>query len=145
MANDKDSSTSAMSVSNQDKEIRARTAGEDQSVPFLKLFYFTDRFDVGFMIIGTISAVASGLTQPIMTLIFGKLINTFGGSNRSDILHEVSKVAVLFLYLAVGSGIASFLLSKRGMKDWVVYFIFQRRRPKKIVFKAQLSDSNRVQ
>ncbi|KAJ7947232.1 ABC transporter B family protein [Quillaja saponaria] len=109
MANDKDSSTSAMSVSNQDKENRAIIAGEDQSVPFLKLFSFADRFDVGFMIIGTISAVASGLTQPIMTLIFGKLINTFGGSNPSDILHEVSKVAVLFLYLAVGSGIASFL------------------------------------
>ncbi|XP_048141171.1 ABC transporter B family member 9-like isoform X4 [Rhodamnia argentea] len=83
--------------------------GKDQKVSFFKLFAFADRLDVIFMVVGTISAVASGLSQPLMTLIFGKLINSFGSSDRDHVVKEVSKVAVLFLYLALGTGVASFL------------------------------------
>ncbi|CAI8590911.1 unnamed protein product [Vicia faba] len=81
----------------------------NQKVPFYKLFNFADRLDVTLMIIGTIAAVANGLSQPLMTLIFGKLINAFGGSDSSAIVKQVSKVSLLFVYLAAGAGIASFL------------------------------------
>ncbi|KAJ7971752.1 NAC domain-containing protein [Quillaja saponaria] len=62
------------------------------------------------------------------TLIFfeGKTIKTHW------VMHELSFVG-------------SSQVSKRGMEDWVVYCIFQKRRPKKIGFKAQLSNSNKVQ
>ncbi|XP_048141166.1 ABC transporter B family member 9-like isoform X1 [Rhodamnia argentea] len=83
--------------------------GKDQKVSFFKLFAFADHLDVIFMVVGTISAVASGLAQPLMTLIFGKLINSFGSTDRDHVVKEVSKVAVLFLYLALGTGVASFL------------------------------------
>ncbi|KAG5254615.1 ABC transporter family member [Salix suchowensis] len=85
------------------------TNGEDQKVAFHKLFTFADRLDVALMIVGTLSAMANGLAQPLMTLIFGQLINSFGASDRSNIVKEVSKVALNFVYLAVGSGIASLL------------------------------------
>jgi ATP-binding cassette subfamily B (MDR/TAP) protein 1 len=44
------------------------------------------------MIIGTISAAANGMTQPIMTLILGKMINIFGSTDPHHIVKEVSKV-----------------------------------------------------
>ncbi|OVA18948.1 ABC transporter [Macleaya cordata] len=87
--------------------------GEDgeavQKVSFYKLFTFADRLDVILMSIGTICAIGNGLAQPLMTLIFGQLINSFGASDRSHVVHEVSKVVVRFVYLAIGAGAASFL------------------------------------
>ncbi|XP_027187861.1 ABC transporter B family member 9-like isoform X2 [Cicer arietinum] len=88
----------------------------NQKVPFYMLFTFADRIDVTLMIIGIISAVANGLTQPFITLIFGKLINTFGSTVPSHIVKQVSKVSLLYVYLAIGSGIASFL----QVSCWVV-------------------------
>ncbi|KAK4361276.1 hypothetical protein RND71_020228 [Anisodus tanguticus] len=97
---------------------------EDKKVPFYKLFYFADRVDVALMIIGTFGAIGEGLTQPLMTVIFGQIVNSFGGASSSDeVLRNVSKVliffefklyaltvAIYYVYLAIGSGIASFLL-----------------------------------
>ncbi|PSS28982.1 ABC transporter B family member 9 like [Actinidia chinensis var. chinensis] len=91
------------------RERRERASNGDQKVAFYRLFSFADRLDVALMAVGTISAVVTGLTQPLMTLIFGTLINSFGDSDRSRVVHEVSKVSLKFLYLAIGSGIAAFL------------------------------------
>lgn len=71
------------------------TNGEDQKVAFHKLFTFADRLDVVLMIVGTLSAIGNGLAQPLMTLIFGQLINSFGSSDRSNVVKEVSKVISL--------------------------------------------------
>lgn len=65
---------------------------DDQKVPFYKLFTFADRLDIVLIIVGTIAAIANGLTQPIMTLIFGQLINSFGATTPSNVVKEVSKV-----------------------------------------------------
>ncbi|XP_061356075.1 ABC transporter B family member 9-like [Gastrolobium bilobum] len=92
-----------------DAQEEARKPKVVEKVPFYKLFSFADRLDVTLMIIGTICAVANGFSQPLMTLIFGKLINTFGTTDPSHIVKEVAKVSLLFVYLAIGSGIASFL------------------------------------
>jgi len=63
-----------------------------EKVPFYKLFTFADRLDRTLMIIGLISAMANGMAQPLMTLIFGKMINAFGSTDPSLIVKEVSKV-----------------------------------------------------
>ena len=65
---------------------------ENQRVPFHKLFSLADRLDVFLMIVGTIGAIANGLSQPLMTLIFGQLINSFGSSDQSNVVKQVSKV-----------------------------------------------------
>ena len=65
---------------------------ENQRVPFHKLFSFADRLDVILMIMGTIGAIANGLSQPLMTLIMGQLINSFGSSDQSNVVKQVSKV-----------------------------------------------------
>ncbi|XP_052201325.1 ABC transporter B family member 9 [Diospyros lotus] len=81
----------------------------NQKVAFYRLFSLGDRRDMALMSVGTVCAVANGLVQPLMTLIFGTLINSFGSSDRARVVHEVSKVSLKFVYLAIGSGIASFL------------------------------------
>ncbi|KAJ6301922.1 hypothetical protein OIU77_016100 [Salix suchowensis] len=101
--------TEGLSANKNTANGQKATNGEDQKVAFHKLFTFADRLDVALMIVGTLSAMANGLAQPLMTLIFGQLINSFGASDRSNIVKEVSKVALNFVYLAVGSGIASLL------------------------------------
>jgi ATP-binding cassette subfamily B (MDR/TAP) protein 1 len=73
-------------------------AKDDEKVPFYKLFSFADKLDVTLMIIGVICAVANGLSRPLMALIFGKLINTFGYTEPLHIVHEVAKVFIIIQF-----------------------------------------------
>lgn len=66
--------------------------GIDQTVSFFKLFVFSDCLDVVYMVVGTAAAIANGLSQPLMTIIFGQIIQTFGSTSRDHIAKEVSKV-----------------------------------------------------
>ncbi|KAF7852170.1 hypothetical protein BT93_L0559 [Corymbia citriodora subsp. variegata] len=80
-------------------------------VPFHKLFSFADSTDILLMVVGSIGAVGNGLSLPLMTELFGQLINTFGKNQAdSDVVDPVSKIALKFVYLALGCGAAAFLL-----------------------------------
>jgi hypothetical protein len=61
----------------------------EEKFPFYKLFNFADKLDVILMII---------ISQP-MALTFGKIINTFGSTDPSHIVKEVSKVFIIIIYL----------------------------------------------
>ncbi|XP_065637443.1 ABC transporter B family member 4-like isoform X2 [Quercus suber] len=63
------------------------------------------------MIVGTVGAIANGLGMPLMTILFGQMINSFGNnqSNNTDIVSIISKVSLKFVYLAVGIGCAALL------------------------------------
>ncbi|XP_016647145.1 PREDICTED: ABC transporter B family member 4-like [Prunus mume] len=88
-----------------------------KTVPYYKLFSFADSLDYLLMSIGTISAIGNGVCMPLMTIIFGDVINSFGGSgNNKDVVDAVSKVALKFVYLAVGAAAAAFL----QMSCWMV-------------------------
>ncbi|CAL5208783.1 unnamed protein product [Lathyrus oleraceus] len=84
---------------------------KQETVPFHKLFTFADSTDILLMVVGTIGAVGNGLGLPLMTLLFGQMINSFGSnqSNIDDVVEQVSKVSLRFVYLAVGCGVAAFL------------------------------------
>ncbi|KAF7852173.1 hypothetical protein BT93_L0561 [Corymbia citriodora subsp. variegata] len=61
-------------------------------VPFHKLFSFVDSTDILLMVVGSISAIWNGLSLPLMTELFGQLINTFGKNQAdSDVVDLVSK------------------------------------------------------
>lgn len=63
------------------------------SVPFHKLFLFADSTDYALMFIGAITAVGSGISFPLMTLILGDLVDTFGGTvDTTKVVHAVSMV-----------------------------------------------------
>jgi ATP-binding cassette subfamily B (MDR/TAP) protein 1 len=65
-------------------------------VPLYRLFAFADRTDALLMAVGAVMAVANGMAQPIMTFIFGDVIDAFGSSASPDVLHRVVKVRATF-------------------------------------------------
>ncbi|KAK9070037.1 hypothetical protein SSX86_010436 [Deinandra increscens subsp. villosa] len=80
------------------------------TVPFYKLFAFGDVTDYVLMIVGTIGAIGNGMCLPLMTVLLGDLINSFGhNQNNGNVLHVVSKVSLKFVLLGIGCGIASSL------------------------------------
>ncbi|KAH0462510.1 hypothetical protein IEQ34_010085 [Dendrobium chrysotoxum] len=93
----------------QDPEDSKKKEENNHTVPFYKLFSFADPIDVLLMILGSVGALANGAALPLMTVLFGNLIQSFGGAkDNHDVVHRVSKVSLEFVYLAVGSGLASF-------------------------------------
>lgn len=67
-----------------------------KTVPFHKLFAFADSFDIILMILGTIGAVGNGLGFPIMTILFGDVIDVFGqNQNSSDVSDKIAKVKII--------------------------------------------------
>ncbi|MCD7451660.1 ATP-binding cassette sub- B member 9 [Datura stramonium] len=78
-----------------------------EKVPFYMIFAFADKSDVILMLLGTLGAIASGISKPLMSLVFGDLVDSYGNSNQSNILHKVSGISLKLVYLGIGSGIAS--------------------------------------
>ncbi|XP_019094989.1 PREDICTED: ABC transporter B family member 11-like isoform X2 [Camelina sativa] len=89
---------------------KEKTDEKTKTVPFYKLFAFADSFDVFLMVCGSIGAIGNGVCLPLMTLLFGDLIDSFGqNQNNKDIVDVVSKVCLKFVYLGLGTLGAAFL------------------------------------
>ncbi|KAL2614004.1 hypothetical protein R1flu_025696 [Riccia fluitans] len=105
-----DDPTSGVAASEEDSK---RKSGKrpKELVPVFKLFAFADSFDILLMTLGTIGAVGSGVSQPFMTLLFGKLIDAFGdnSSNSERLQSEVSNVAILYVVVGAAAAVASAL------------------------------------
>ncbi|KAK1398690.1 Multidrug resistant ABC transporter family protein [Heracleum sosnowskyi] len=87
------------------------------TVPFYKLFSFADSTDVILMILGTIGAVGHGLCNPLMTILVGEMTDAFGIYQFSNnVVHEVSKVSLKYVYLGIGAGVGVFF----QMACWIV-------------------------
>ncbi|KAK7382620.1 hypothetical protein VNO80_01564 [Phaseolus coccineus] len=93
-----------------EKEEQSRQKGKTETVAFRKLFAFADCADIVLMVVGSVGAIGNGLGFPLMTLLFGEIIDVFGANQNSPgIVEKVSQVSLKFVYLAVGSGLAAFL------------------------------------
>ncbi|BAT76976.1 hypothetical protein LR48_Vigan01g291400 [Vigna angularis] len=93
----------------QDSERKSKDESA-KTIPLYKLFSFADSFDHLLMIVGTMGAIANGISLPLMTLLFGNMINAFGGTkNSNEVVVEVSKVSLEIVYLAVVTCFASLL------------------------------------
>ncbi|XP_048234162.1 ABC transporter B family member 11-like [Ricinus communis] len=101
---DEEATDSGLNEGKQDEKEKVKT------VPFLKLFSFADSTDILLMIAGSIGAVGNGISMPLMSLLMGQMIDSFG-SNQSDkeMVETVSEVSLKFVYLAVGAATAAFL------------------------------------
>lgn len=106
-----------------------------KKVPYHELFIFADNIDRALMIIGMITALASGLTLPLMTLLFGELADSFGKNKEvKNIVHDVSKVSLKFVYLALGSGVTAF----SQVSCWMITGERQAARIRNLYLKAVL-------
>uniref|UniRef100_A0ACD5WJT9 Uncharacterized protein n=1 Tax=Avena sativa TaxID=4498 RepID=A0ACD5WJT9_AVESA len=84
-------------------------SGGKEKVSFTGLFRYADRTDVLLMLVGTLASLANGMSQPLMTLLFGDALDAFGGATTGNVLHRVNKVVLNFVYLGIGAAIVSFL------------------------------------
>ncbi|XP_061991014.1 ABC transporter B family member 11-like isoform X2 [Rosa rugosa] len=112
-------SHSAVAAVSKEHEQDTNKSKEDgtNTVPYYKLFSFADSVDYMLMSTGTISAVGNGLCMPLMTILMGDMINSFGETrNNKEVANAVSKVALKFFYLALGAAAASFL----QMSCWMI-------------------------
>ncbi|CAN8253935.1 unnamed protein product [Cochlearia groenlandica] len=95
------------------KKKKKKNEEEDEktkTVAFYKLFAFADSLDILLMILGTVGAVGNGLGFPIMTILFGDIIDVFGqNQNTSNVSHKIAKVALKFVYLGLGTLVAALL------------------------------------
>ncbi|CAA7405783.1 unnamed protein product [Spirodela intermedia] len=104
-------------------------------VPYSKLFSLADSTDIALMVLGTIGALANGVSMPLMTLLFGNLTDSFGeAAGINDVVRRVSKVSLQFVYLATGAGVASFL----QVTCWMVTGERQAARIRNMYLKAIL-------
>lgn len=82
-----------------DKESEKKKRDEKtKRVPFYKLFSFADSLDILLMIIGSIGAIGNGIGTPIMTILFGDLVDSFGqNQSNGEVVGVVSKVITQIL------------------------------------------------
>ncbi|XP_031490563.1 ABC transporter B family member 11-like [Nymphaea colorata] len=83
--------------------------GLNNTIPFYKLFSFADSLDVMLMVIGTVGALGNGMGMPLLSMLFGDLIDSFGKADQHNVLHMVTKVCLKFFYLGLGCAAAAFL------------------------------------
>ncbi|CAM0948572.1 unnamed protein product [Alopecurus aequalis] len=83
-------------------------------VSFTGLFRYADRTDLLLMLVGTVAALANGVSQPLVTVIFGDIIDDFGGATTDNVLHHVNKAVLSFVYLGIGTALVSFLQMTTG-------------------------------
>ena len=74
------------------KDATAAAAVAAKKVSLLGMFRYADRGDVALMAVGTVAAVANGMSEPLMSVVFAAVIECFGAGDDATVLHRVSKV-----------------------------------------------------
>uniref|UniRef100_A0ACD5ZNS6 Uncharacterized protein n=1 Tax=Avena sativa TaxID=4498 RepID=A0ACD5ZNS6_AVESA len=80
-----------------------------KSVSFTRQFQYADGTDLLLMLVGTVAALGNGMSQPLMTVIFGDVIDALGGATAHNVLHRANKSILSFVYLGIGTAVVSFL------------------------------------
>ncbi|KAL0539171.1 hypothetical protein IC582_023352 [Cucumis melo] len=110
-------STNGKQKGEENKKKKEDEEEKAKSVPFLKLFSFADSYDYLLMFVGSIGGIGNGVGMPLMTVLFGQLINSFGSNQGThNVVSAVSKVCLKFVYLAIGTAVAAFL----QVSCWIV-------------------------
>ncbi|KAI0558615.1 ABC transporter [Gracilaria domingensis] len=90
---------------------------EHKTVPFKELFAYATRAELRYMFISIPAAAVHGCILPLFTIVFGDVINAFGGTDDTgegavaldEITSTVGGIAKWFLVLAAVAFVSSFL------------------------------------
>ncbi|EGC38102.1 ABC transporter B family protein [Dictyostelium purpureum] len=112
--------------------------GVGPQVPFFKMFRFANKVDILLMVLGTLGAMANGVSMPAISIVFGRLMNVFSPQNLNDpafdLVDEVTKNALLFIYIGIGVFVCSYM----EVTFWMLAGERQAVRCRKAYFKAIL-------
>ena len=87
------------------------------TVPFRKLFRYATLKDKFLILLGTLGAACDGVSMPLFALFIGEVPNSFGPQNDSGqaIVDAASDISLKFLYVGIGSFVASYI----GFAAWM--------------------------
>jgi ATP-binding cassette, subfamily B (MDR/TAP), member 1 len=74
---------------------------------FFELFSEADILDYGLMALGTIGALGTGAALPVFCILFGQILDNL--NKGGNLQQEVDKVVILFVILACGNLVVSFV------------------------------------
>ncbi|XP_067650302.1 ATP-dependent translocase ABCB1-like [Haliotis asinina] len=96
------------------KDDKSKDSDEDKNVTYLQLFRFADKKDALLMLVGTLTAMATGILLPLNLLFYGRVISLFvGGSSSTNVTgtnvtnpyaglyEQTSGIAIAFCILGV--------------------------------------------
>ncbi|OQR96651.1 ATP-binding Cassette (ABC) Superfamily [Thraustotheca clavata] len=94
---------------NNDVDVTSTSSEQTKSSPMVsmtKLFTFADSTDKILMAVGTVTAMLTGVSQPVQIIFFGDIINAFnptqgGKIDDDEFRHSINKVVVQFVILGV--------------------------------------------
>ncbi|XP_031271465.1 ABC transporter B family member 11-like [Pistacia vera] len=119
----------------QDLKKRKDKEESTNKLPYYKLYSFANFTDFVLIGVGTIGAIGNGMCMPLMTLIFGNLVNAYGeNEDTKKVVDEVSKVSLNFVFLAIAAGALGFL----QMTCWIVTGERQAARIRSLYLKTML-------
>lgn len=88
---------------------------------YFRLWTYANLLDMLLRVIGAAAALGGGSAYPLMTLIFGNLVNAFndvavGGVSLTEFRDSVNRNSLWFIYLFVGKfGVSSSLHRAEGL------------------------------
>ncbi|KAL7929998.1 P-loop containing nucleoside triphosphate hydrolase protein [Trichoderma chlorosporum] len=101
---------------NQAEILKRQVYTPDIKAGVKAVYRYASRTDLAIIFVSSICAIASGAAIPLMTVIFGRLQNTFqayfysGGSVTYDqFAHTMSHFVLYFVYLAVGDFVVTYI------------------------------------
>ncbi|KAJ3695069.1 hypothetical protein LUZ60_000446 [Juncus effusus] len=77
------------------------------------MFMFADRTDIILMILGTIGAIGDGCATNCLTIFLSDVMNSLGNANlshnRTNLMREIEKSCLYFVYLGIAAFVAAFM------------------------------------
>jgi len=74
---------------------------------YFKLWSYASPLDNFLRCLATLAAAGGGTAEPLMSIIFGNLVNLFNGTTPEEFRSEVNKNALYFVYLFIGKFVVS--------------------------------------
>ncbi len=117
----------SMSINDEDDEAApllggsppAPTKAKPTSVPAHELFRFASNTDLVMLVLGTLSALAHGVSLPVFMIYFGSIISDFSSTvGEDDVLSRVRGVAVIYLYLGAAAAVTSYFQVRHYVGVW---------------------------
>ncbi|RLN82976.1 hypothetical protein BBJ28_00011307, partial [Nothophytophthora sp. Chile5] len=109
----------------QESASKDNAGADGQLVPMSELFSYADGTDKLLMFVGTVGALAAGLSQPIQIVLYGDVFNSFNPRDTTtDIEESVKGVVLNFVYV----GIAVFVSGILQVACWTITASRQAKR-----------------
>ncbi|XP_046573597.1 ATP-dependent translocase ABCB1-like [Haliotis rubra] len=104
------------------KDDKSKDSDEDKKVTLLQLFRFADKKDALLMLVGTLTAVGSGILLPLNLIFYGRVISLFVGGRSSNnitgtnvtnpyasLYEQTSEIAIVFCIIGVMALVTGYL------------------------------------